>query len=56
MKFVTYLFGHLRGTCVFSKLLGLQNYFPKSLDAIYRFTNVRIFLIPISITFLNPKI
>ena len=29
IKFVTYLFGHPRGTCVFSKLLGLQNYFPK---------------------------
>ena len=30
--------------------------FPKILDAIYRFTKVRIFVIPISITFLNPKI
>ena len=30
--------------------------FPKILDAINRFTNVRIFLITISITFLNPKI
>ena len=30
--------------------------FPKILDAIYRFTNVRIFLIPFSITLLNPKI
>ena len=29
IKFVTYLFGHPRGTCVFSKLLGLQNQFPK---------------------------
>ena len=30
--------------------------FTKILDAIFRFTNVRIFLTPISITFLNPKI
>ena len=29
---------------------------PKILDAIKRFTKVRIFLIPLSITFLNPKI
>ena len=30
IKFVTYLFGHPRGTSVFSKLQGLQNYFPKT--------------------------
>ena len=30
--------------------------FPKILDAIYGFTNLRIFLTPISITFFNPKI
>ena len=52
--------------CTCSVILGeleyLQNYegfsviFPKILDAIERFTNVRIFLIPLSITFLNPKI
>ena len=31
-------------------------YSRKILNAIYRFTNVRIFLMPISITLLNPKI
>ena len=30
--------------------------FPKILVAIYGFTNLRIFLTPISITFINPKI
>ena len=30
--------------------------FPKILDAIERFTKVGIFLIPLSITFLNPEI
>ena len=35
---------------------GFSTIFPKILDAIYGFTNVRIFLTPISITFLNPKI
>ena len=35
---------------------GFSIIFSKSLVAIYRFTNVRIFLIPFSIVFLNPKI
>ena len=35
---------------------GFSITFSNILDAIYRFMNVRIFLIPISITFLNPKI
>ena len=51
-----YLVDQPRGLWVFSKLQGLQYYFPEMLDAIYRFTNVRTFLTPISITFLNPKI
>ena len=39
-------FRNLKGFCVI---------FPKILGAIERFTKVRIFLIPLSITFLNPK-
>ena len=35
---------------------GFSIIFTKILDAIFCFTNVRIFLTPISITFLNPKI
>ena len=35
---------------------GLGIIFPKILDAILGFTKVRIFLIPPSITFSNPKI
>ena len=35
---------------------GFSVIFPTILDAIERFTKVRIFLIPLSITFLNPKI
>ena len=36
---------------------GFSDIFPKSLHAVeQRFTKVRIFLIPLSITFLNPKI
>ena len=52
-----YLFGHPIG-----ELEAFRNYkrfsvlFPKILDAIERFTKVRIFLIPLSLTFLNPKI
>ena len=52
--------------CICSVILGdleaFRNYkgfsviFPKILDAIERFTEVRIFLIPLSITFLNPKL
>ena len=52
--------------CICSVILGkleaFRNYkgfsviFPKILDAVERFTKVRIFLIPLSITFLNPKI
>ena len=49
--------------CICSVTLGdFRNFkvfsiiFAKILDAIYRFTKVRVFLIPISITFLNPKI
>ena len=38
---------------MFSKLEGLQYYFP---DAILRITKKKTFLIPLSITFLNPKI
>ena len=35
---------------------GFRIIFPEILDAIYPFTNVKIFLIPLSITFLNPKV
>ena len=52
--------------CICSVILGeleaFRNYkgfnviYPKILDAVERFTKVRIFLIPLSITFLNPKI
>ena len=35
---------------------GLSIIFPKNFDAIGRITKVRHFLIPLSITFLNPKI
>ena len=35
---------------------GFSIIFPKILDAISRFTKVRIFLFPLSVTFLNPKI
>ena len=40
----------------FRNYKGFSIIFPKMLDAIYRFSNERIFLTPISITFLNPKI
>ena len=43
----------------FKNFLNYKNFsftFPKILVAIYGFTNLRIFLTPISITFLNPKI
>ena len=40
----------------FRNFKGFSIIFPKTVDAIHRFTNVRIFLIPISITFLNPEI
>ena len=50
MLYNLYLFSHPRGLWVFSKLRALEYYFTKA------FTNVRIFLIPISITVLNPKI
>ena len=35
---------------------GFRIIFPKMLDAIYPFKKVKIFLIPLSITFLNPKV
>ena len=40
----------------FPNYKGYSIIFPKTLDAIERFTKVRIFLVPLSITFLNPKI
>ena len=40
----------------FRNYKGFSIIFTKILDAIFRFTNVRIFLTPISITFLNLKI
>ena len=52
--------------CICSVILGelesFRNYkgfsviFPKILDAIWRITKVRHFLIPLAIRFLNPKI
>ena len=38
-----------------SKLQGLEYYFPKILDAIWRITKVRNFLLSLSIAFLSPK-
>ena len=35
--------------------MGFSIIFPKILDAIERFTKVRIVLVPLSVTFLNPK-
>ena len=46
----------LGGTLVFSKLQGLQYHFSEILHAIQRITKVRIFLIRLSTTYLNPKI
>ena len=40
----------------FRNFQGFSIIFPKILDAIYSFTKVRIFLIPLSIPFSNPKI
>ena len=40
----------------FRNYKGFSVIFPKILDAIERFTKVRIFLIPFSTIFLNPKI
>ena len=40
----------------FRNYKGFSIIFPKILDVILSFTNVRIFLIPLSIAFLNPKI
>ena len=52
-----YLFGHPRRTWVFSKLQGLQYYFPDNFrSATQRFTKVRIFLTPLTIKFSNSKI
>ena len=49
--------------CICSVILGeLESFsgfsiiFPKILDAISRFTKVTIFVFPLSVTFLNPKI
>ena len=49
-----YLFGHPRWTWV--EEVGFRIHYSKILEAIERIPNVRIFLIPLSITFLNPKI
>ena len=52
-----YLFGHPRGTWVFSKLQGLQYYFSENFRCNLTFYETgRIFVIPLSITFKNPKI
>ena len=40
----------------FRNYKGFSDIFPKILDAVERFTIVRIFLTPLSITFWNPKI
>ena len=40
----------------FRNYKGFSDIFPKILDALERFTNVRIFPFPLSIKFLNPKI
>ena len=40
----------------FRNCKGFSFIIPKSVDAIYRFTKVRIFLIRLSVTLLNPKI
>ena len=40
----------------FRNYKGFSIIFPKILDAIYRITKLRIFLIPLSIIGLNPKI
>ena len=40
----------------FRNFKGCSIIFSKILDAIYQITKVRIFLIPLSMTFLNPKI
>ena len=40
----------------FRNYKGFSIIFPKILDAIWRITKVRHFLIPLAITFLNPKI
>ena len=40
----------------FRNYKGFSIIFPQILDAIQRITKVRIFLIPLSITYLNPKI
>ena len=53
--------------CIFSVILleleafrnykhGLQCYFQKILDGIERFTKVKMLLIPLSITYVNPRI
>ena len=50
------MFGHPRELEAFGNYKGLVLFFRKvSLDAIERFTKVRISLIPHSIIFLNPK-
>ena len=49
-----YLFGHTRGTLVFSKLQGLQYYFPENFSCNLTFyETVRFFLIPLPIIFLD---
>ena len=40
----------------FRNYKGFSDIFPKMLDALESFTNVRIFPLPLSIKFLNPKI
>ena len=53
-----HLFGHPSGTeGAFRNYKGFTIIFPKILDAVERFTNsVRIFLVLLSIAFLNPKV
>ena len=51
-----YPFGHPRGTWVFSNFKGFIIIFLKNLNEIQRFTNMSIFLIPLSITLYNSKI
>ena len=52
-----YLFGHTRGTLVFSKLQGLQYYFPENFSCNLTFYETGWFFpIPLPIIFLDSKI
>ena len=55
-KIVTYLFGHPRGTWVFSKLQGLQNYFPENFRCNLSFYECENFSDSYLNPFLNSKI